>query len=451
MDLLDRRLTAFASRARWQQRFDTLLPAWTVALLIAAVGLAGLRMLEWPALISSLLTAAFLFPLLRLFRLPPAETDAAVAACLDRACQARGLVMGLAMQAAEHRDPAWLERVRRALEDATLPAWCWQAGKQPLLALLCLLLVGLMPLPKAPDLTRPPPQPTRVLEPLRDQEQALAEADLLPEQTQAEIRQQLDELDQRLQQTGLDAQAWLAIDRLQQQLERQGLAAAMHLAEATAAAQQLATPQSTMARLPELAQALANLARQTPGLLPQADQLEPELLELLQERADQQALRDCLNGLCQGDAEELRALGAKLAKQLAERRANLKAIGADKACLAFLQDLGYGVKRGPSHVPLQGAIGSEAGEVGELQDLPPGAILNPDGSVTLALQHRDPDMPEDEPGPLQRGQQQDFAASQAAANTARSAPRHRAAVTRFMAAAEPAPKPKPRPPPVDLP
>ncbi len=149
-------------------------------------------------------------------------------------------------------------------------------------------------------------------------------------------------------------------------------------------------------------------------------ELDPEALGRALE-ALAKALEEGAGQLGQlGQSGEGGAPGGELGRMIARLRAGLTAPGA-------------GVSRGPGSVALsQGADAGPAASPGEVGALPPGAHVNPDGSITLAVTSRDPELDAAALEGLSRGALREHEPSNADARRVHIAPRHRGAVARYF-------------------
>jgi len=238
-------------------------------------------------------------------------------------------------------------------------------------------------------------------------------------------------------------------------------------------------------RLQQLAKSLSGLAEAAPGLLERLDsatqealrqameqanaldQLSPEAREALERmlrQAAQQAGQQGESGQegqggqqgsgegQQLDPEALAKALKALEKALEEGAGQLGQLGGpggeggegEGEGMAGLQRMiarlraglvapGAGVSRGPGSVALtQGAHPGAEATPGEVGALPPGAKETPDGSITLAVTSRDPDLDPAALEALSRGALENHDPANADARRVHIAPRHRGAVSRYF-------------------
>lgn len=226
-------------------------------------------------------------------------------------------------------------------------------------------------------------------------------------------------------------------------------------------------------RLQQLAKSLAGLAEAAPGL---ASRLDPETQDALRRALEQANALDGLSpearealekmlrqaaeagqpggeggqpGAAPGelDPEALGKALEALAKALEEGAGQLGQLGGPgeggmpggelgrmiARLRAGLTAPGAGVSRGPGSVALsQGADPGPAATPGTVEALPPGAHVNPDGSITLAVTSRDPELDAAALEGLSRGALEEHDPSNADARRVHIAPRHRGAVARYF-------------------
>ena len=466
MPTLDALLVRLTRRHQWQHVISIVAPRLVVSALVAAVGIATIRLalpsLAW--LVPAVIVAGILAPLPWLpsawqRRIPRSQA----AGELDGLAQAEGLVMAYS----EQRDPAWSTRCIAVLQGVRVPALKVAPLMPSLLAMA--VLVG------AALLTQAVPQPPAsgpadaLVKPLRDQIAELTDHGVLTKDERKDLEQRLAELVARSQGGALDQATWEGIDRLQAQVTAQAAAAGEKLAAALSAAQAAADP--TVAEMgagqsadpanalaAQLAVDLAKLAEQAPGLVPLdlADPNQRAALAAALERAQRQGLLTPAQvaalqkaGLTPGkgapqaggaNAAQSRALARHLADELAKRKQGLGG-AARTAAELFLARLAAGQNgsqpgsgaptRGPGEAPLD-HLARERTAGGDQAPLMPGATLNPDGSVTVAAQARDAELDDHARAELQRAAARDFDPTAADSRRATVAPRHRAAVEAYF-------------------
>jgi hypothetical protein len=456
-DILDRRLRVLHDYRRVQRSYDGLVPKLALALALAAVAVIVVRLAlpeaEWlivPAIVVAVLAPLPWLP--SLWRQRDRAGD--IAGHLDSLCGSEGLAMALAESRADARDQDWLARLRQPLENFQLPAFTWSAGKSAALCAGCLLVAFLLP-----QAQRPPRLSTMVSNLFAQVDQQfgdIAEAQAMPEPSQEELRQQLAELKQHATDDGMDEATWEGLDRIKKQLDTAGDLAVRRLAQAMVAAEVAAAatePPAGAAPDSALAQALAELALQAPGLVPVLP--EGATLEAMQNMLAQAAQRGLLTPM---QLQALQRLGFKpdpgarkldpgaaraFSKDLLDRlkqgqgKSGLSKDGRFSLLLEGMRALDNpgkgGVNRGPGHVELTFGDKSRT-PGGQSENLPTGARINPDGSVTLAEQVRDSEVDEAVAQAVVRAAAQSFGATTADARRAATAPRHRAAVEKYFAA-----------------
>lgn len=455
-DLLDRQLDRLHRRRRLQRSLDRLLPALGLGLGGAAVAVMVVRLAlpgaGWVAL--PLAAAGVLLPILIVPRSFARRDERAVlTGHLDRGCAAHGLAMALAALPAGQRDGDWMARLRRPLEDLTLPPLRLIAGRGALFAVVCLLAA--LALPQRESVASLPTVVGSFFRQAAERVAGLEQAGVIPPAESEQARTDLAHLQERATDQGMDQPTWEALDRIRQRLDRsvsttnQRLAQSLSLSEAVAQAPDQTPRSQDGARL---AQAVAELAVRAPGLVPKlpAGAGEEELQAALAQAAAAGALSpeqaDAVKRLGllrpqagrQLDAQEARRLGEHLAKELAKAREALRKLGEgqgdgpDQGDGQAGRPGRGGVGRGPGHAdltwndPLRTAGGGVEG-------LPAGAQLNPDGSVTLAEQVRDAEIDESVQQAAVRAAARAFDPTAADARRATVAPRHRAVVERYFA------------------
>lgn len=454
-DLLDHQLAALHRRRRLQRVIERWVPVTTLGVAVAATTVMVIR-LAAPGLEGLALGLACGGILAGLVVVPsawrPRDRRADLAGHLDQLVDGRGLAMALAAQPADQRDADWAARMRQPLESLTLPALRWPgAGGLALAALV--LAVGLLIPQQHPDSSRINPVQALFagLEASLDRLEDLGAT--TPEQI-IEHRAKLEELKAQAGRTGMDQAIWMARDRLDEALRADAAAATRRLAEALAQAEVGATSPAAATQAAEaLAQQLGELAARAPGLVPKLDGENAQALREALAQAVQQGLltpqqEQALGRLGirpnQGaqaglNGEQQRQLAERIQREL-ERRA--QELGTCEGGEGMGEALGEargrgngrgGLGRGPGHTDHPRFATDPLG-IGQVDDLPPGARVNPDGSITLAEQVRDPDL---EAAALQeaaRAAARTFDPAAADARSARLAPRHRATVGRYFAA-----------------
>lgn len=457
-DLLDLQLTRLARQRRWQRTLDRMLPIASVSIGMAAVGVLVVRLAapEAVALLPAMILAGILVPLVWLptgWRIQDRSSD--LAGHLDLLTDGRGLTMALAESA--ERDADWLAHLRTRLETFRPPALVWQRGRGALVALCAVALTLALP-QQYPDSVRTVNPVTALF---ASTEQSLATFDqlaVLPTERIEEHRQRLEALRAHAEQHGMDQATWEAKDRLDQRLRAEAGLSSRRLAEALAQAE-VATqsdPGAQQAAAEALAQRLGELAARAPGLMPTVTPGDHEALRAAVAAAaaqglltpEQAAALERLGfrpGLNQGaplDPAQQREFAERLREALEERAREL---GSCAECEGFGDALAEarralgGVDRGPGAAD-HPYLPTERFAVGALDDLPPGARVNPDGSVTLAEQIRDPDVAAETAELAARAAARAFDPAAADARRSDLAPRHRAVVGRYFAG-EPPPTP----------
>ena len=471
-DLLDHDLARLAWRRRVQRAYDALLPRLALGLAASATVVVVIRLavpalgwLAWP-----LAAAGALVPLAWLPRaLATRDTPAVLAGHLDRMCGGEGLAMALAEHPAAARDGDWLTRLRRPLEGFTPPALVWRAGRGAALAVVALLAA--LALPQALPDTRTITPLARLFDQAGARLDALDRNGLLPPTAAEELQQRLAELRTQAGREGMDQTTWEALSRVEHDLAAAGASAAQRLAEALAQAERTATPPAAgttptaATDAAQLAAQLAALAAEAPGLVPQLGQgandaeLKQALAAALREAAErglvtpeQLAALERLGLQPGGEGERLdeagaRALATRLGEELARGAQALGECGSSDALQAALALLrGEALRRGgrEGHTDGPGHLARERGPAeripgAQVAGLPPGARLNPDGSITLAEQMREPDA--EQLASATRAAARAFDPAAADARRAATAPRHRAVVERYFAADPASPRP----------
>lgn len=451
-DLLDRQLARLDRQRRAQRTVDAMLPAAAISLGLAAVAILVIRLAapEASGLLPAVVLAGLLVPLVRLpagWR--PRDPASDLAGHLDLLTDGRGLTMALAETV--HRDAGWLERLRTQLETFEPPALVWNRGRGAMIALIAIALA--LALPQQHPRETPIIDPVAALFASTDGTlDTLEDLGALPPERIAEHRQRLDELRAHAEHHGMDQATWEAKDRLEQRLRAEAGLSSRRLAEALAQAE-VATqsdPAAQQAAAEAMAQRLGELAARAPGLVPPI------------EAGDAQAMRDAIAaaaakglltpeqaaalerlGFRPGpqdrgnlDPAQQRELAERLREALDERAREL---GSCDACEGFgdalaeaRRNLGGGVERGPGAAD-HPQLPTDRFAVGALDDLPPGARVNPDGSVTLAEQIRDPEVAAETAELAARAAARAFDPAAADARRSELAPRHRAVVGRYFA------------------
>jgi len=459
-DLLDHQLRRLARQRRVQRSVNAVLRPAALTLGVAA-GVAVVVRLAVPAaapLLPAIVVAGILLPLVWLPAGWRRRDDASlVAGHLDQLTDGRGLAMALAE--AQPRPDDWLERLRVPLETFTPPPLRWQQGQGALWAALAVAIALL--LPQQISTIRAGVDPIGALFTSTEQElTALENAGALPPEVLAEQRRRLEELRQHAEQHGMDQATWEAKDRLEQRLRAEAGSSTRSLAEALAQAEVASTSSSAaqQAASEALAQRLGELAARAPGLVPQvAAGDQAAMREAIAAAAakglltpEQAAALEKLGFRPEGgqpqqlNAQQQRDLAENLRQELADRAREL---GTCEGCEGLAQMLeeararGKGTpNRGPGHTD-HPQLATDRFNVGNLDDLPPGARVNPDGSITLAEQVREPEVTADALQDSVRAAARAFDPAAADASTAEVAPRHRAAVGRYFTEQPPASAP----------
>lgn len=462
-DVLDHSLSRLALRRRLQRGLDGLLPAMAIgaaaaatAVMVVRLGVPSLAWTVWP-----LAAAGVLAPVVALPRaLRTQDRTADLAGHLDLQLGVNGVAMALAAVPADGRDGGWQARLRRPLEEWQPPALQWHGGGRVLAALAILGLALLLPQAEARRATKSPT--AGLFAGAAERLHGLTDAQLLPPEQADEFAKRLQELQANAERTGMDQATWEGLARLEQDLQAANQQAGRRLAEALAQAELAAktpeapsTPAVTAEMAAAMSQQMAELAAQAPGLVPQlaadADaqamqqalaqaaaqgRLSPEQLAALQKLGLKPAPN--LDGKPLTE-EQLRQLADKLAKGLAQNCDKLgvcDGCDGDQFALLLAEARGRpgrgGVGRGPGHTN-HPQLETERFPVGSIEGLPPGARLNPDGSVTLAEQVREPEVDAEAAEAGRRAAAQQFDPTAADARRASTAPRHRAAVSRYFA------------------
>jgi hypothetical protein len=456
VDILDLQLARLHRRRRAIRTVVAVAPAVAIGIGVAATAVMVVRLAvpgaDW--LVLPLAAAGTLLPLVLIPRAWRQRDDPALlAGHLDDACDARGLAMALAAEPAAARDADWAARLRRPLDALVLPPLPWSAARMvPFAAVM--LAVALM-LPQVVADFSLPPMVTALFQ--RAAERVAELAPVLPEAQREEAERTVEQLKSRAEKEGMDQATWEGLDRVRRDLDQAAGVSVLRLAQALAAAERAAadhpTPGQTGPGAERLAQAVAELAAQAPGLAPRlpagADAealakalqaaagngaLSPEQLAAVQQLG---LLRAAVKQAGQLDPKQLKELAKHLAEELGKCKGGLDKLGLGEGLddqLRRQRGNGEGVPdRGPDHAPLTWDDPLRTAG-GGIQGLPAGAQLNPDGSVTIAEQIRDADLDEAALQSAVRAATRAFDPAAADARRATVAPRHRAAVEKYFAA-----------------
>ena len=461
-DVLDLSLMRLHRWRRAQRGGDAVLKAAVVSLGVAAaavmlvrLGFPSLVWLVWP-----LTVAGFLTPLLMLPRaLRQRDQAADLAGLLDLQLNTNGVAMALAAMPSEQRDAGWMARLRRPLDDWQPPAFHWAKGKLSLAALGMLLCAVMIPQAQFRPVT--PSTTASFFSQTGDRLADLTGANLLPPEQADILQKRFEELKANAERTGMDQATWEGLARLKEDLTSAAQQSGRRLAEALAAAEHAAkppetkeTPEIASEKAAAMAQQLAELAAQAPGLVPKlaagadADALKAALQQAAAQgklSAEQLAALEKL-GLqpAAGPPQQLNEqqaldLAKRLVDELAKRSAKLGKCdgnGEEGFDLLLAEARGRpgrgGVGRGPGHTDHPQELDVERFPVGGVVGLAPGARLNADGSVTLAEQVREPDVDAATAEAGRRAAAQQFDPTAADARRATTAPRHRAAVQQYF-------------------
>ncbi len=457
-DLLDRQLQRLHRQRRVQRTVNQVLPVFGLAIGVSALAVMVVRLAvpgaDW--VILPMAVAGLLLPALVIPRAFARRDEAAeLMGHLDRACGAHGLAMALAASPAAERDGDWMARLRRPLEDLALPPLQWSAGRGALFAVICLLVA--VALPQRDVVVSLPTVVGSFFRQANERITGLEQGGIIPPAETEQVRTDLTLLKEHATDQGMDQPTWEALDRIRQRLDRSVGTTNQRLAQSLALSEAVAQPPNGVPRSEDtarLAQAVAELAMQAPGLLPKlpAGAGEEELAAAMAQAAaagalsPEQAAAVKQLGLLRPqagrklDAAASKMLGEHLAKELAKARAALEALGEGQG--GFNDALENerrgrpgrgGVGRGPGHPPLtwNDPLRTAGGGV---EGLPAGAQLNPDGSVTLAEQVRDAEVDDAVQRAAVRAAARAFDPTAADARRATVAPRHRAVVERYFAA-----------------
>lgn len=450
MDDLDRLCLRISRRRRLERCLARLLPAAAAAGLAGATAIAVVRLAvpDGGWLVPALAAAAAAAPLLALpAALRRRDPPWLIAGSADRLAGCDGLAMALA--AAPHRDPGWMERIAGRLAAARLPPPDLRRAPAALLGAALCAAAWFIPQATAPPVA--PPAALAAVSGATNALAALAEERLAPPETIADLAERLAAVRESLADRGLDQQTWAALDALERDLAATRAQAADALADALAKADALAglaaDGDAAARAAADLAAALAELEARAPGLaakLPAGAEGEA-LLRLAQQamqggeltEAQRQALQRwgldparAGQGAGQGgDAEAARRLADRLANELAGR-AGMG--GGPEPGQEGGQPGGPG--RGGGHAELTwGDIQRVQG--GFRDRLEGGTPNNPQAGAAVGTQARAVRDDELASGPGARADEAGFAATDADARTVIVAPRHKPAVGAYMSAA----------------
>ena len=461
-DALNHSLARLRRWRRVQRGVDGLLPTATMTIGVAAtvvmmvrLGLPAWSWTVWPLAVAGLLAPLVVLP--RFLRHQDADAD--LAGHLDVQMQTNGVAMALAALPVGQRDEGWMARLRRPIDTWQPPSLRWNRGAPTLVALVILLCA--VALPQAVPRLTIASNTAGLFSHASDRLAELAGANLLPPEQADILKKRLEDLKANAERSGMDQATWEGLARLEQDLTSAGQQASRQLAEALAEAERAAkppdagqTPEAASQAAVAMAQQLAELAAQAPGLVPTlpaaADtaalkaalqqaaaqgKLSPEQLAALEKLGLQPSAGQPGGGLTD---EQVRDLAKKLVDELAKRATEM---GTNKGgegfelLLAEARGRGLGaggVGRGPGHTN-HPQLEAERFPVGTVEGLSAGARLNPDGSVTLAEQVREPDVDAAVAEAGRRAVAQQFDPTAADARRATTAPRHRAAVQQYFA------------------
>jgi hypothetical protein len=230
-------------------------------------------------------------------------------------------------------------------------------------------------------------------------------------------------------------------------------------AEAAANADMQRDATAALARAGDLAATLAALAHDAPGLA----KLDAATLDAVASAAQAAAAAGRLDAataqrLCElakrssssGTCNKLGNASRTVATDLAAKRSALAQLGMctkKGTCSGLASAPGNGgVDRGPGHAELE-RVKRAPVDIGAADGLPPGASVDPDGSVTFATTVREPQA--EDVTAAARAAARAFDPACADARRVQIPPRHRAAVAAYFDAATPPaitpPKPAPTP------
>ena len=456
-DLLDLSLTRLSRWRRIQRGGDAVLKAAVVSLGVAAtavivvrLGLPSLGWLGWPLTVAGLLTPLLMLP--RALRHRDQAPD--LAGLLDLQLNTHGVAMALAAMPSNQRDEGWMARLRRPLDDWQPPAFAWVKVKLPLVALGMLLCAVMIPQAQMRSVT--PSTTAGFFAQTGDRLADLTDANLLPPEQADRLQKRFEELKANAERAGMDQATWEGLARLKEDLTSAAQLSGRRLAEALAEAEHAVKPPETK-ETPEaasqaavaMAQHLAELAAQAPGLVPKlpvgadADALKAALQQAAAQGklSDEQlaaleklGLQPSAGQTAALNEQQARALASRLVDELAKRAAML---GTEEDFSRLLAEArgrpGRGRhSRGPGHTDHPQELDVERFPVGGVVGLSPGARLNADGSVTLAEQVREPEVDAATAEAGRRAAAQSFDPTAADARRATTAPRHRAAVQQYF-------------------
>ena len=224
---------------------DTLLPPLTGVLGVAAAAVVVTRLMAaelgelGPIAHWFVVGAAGLVGLALAVRAwPRRESDAIVSGHLDQRCGAEGLIMALAAQPAQVRDPVWMAQIAEPLSTLRIERGRPRAMYAACLAGLLLLCTAATPVLE--PIWQPPPRPERAFAGLAEQMERLATAELIPEPELTELRERLDELTDGVRSQGMTSAAWEGLDRLDQDVGERADATLRRLAQAISEAEEAA-------------------------------------------------------------------------------------------------------------------------------------------------------------------------------------------------------------------
>jgi hypothetical protein len=447
MDALDRLCVRLSRQRRIERVLARVLPLAAIAGLLGATAVAVVRLAVPDAgwLVPTLAAATALTPLIVIpAALRRRDPDWLIAGHADRLAGTQGLSMALASTA--DRDPAWMDQIAPRLSAARLPPLRTPRLASALAA--AVLLAGAWCLPQV---AAPPPPPPVIGGNLAGAEaglQHITDARLTAPEAVETLTERLAAVREALATQGLNQQTWAALDALQRDLDATTAKAADHLADALAKADALAglhgDGETTAQAAADFAAALAELETQAPGLaakLPPGAEGEA-LLRLAQQamaggeltEAQRQALQrwgldpaqQPDGGVQPGDAAAARRLADRLAGELAQR-AGMGGPTQDG-------DGPGGPGPGGGHAELTwGDIQRIDG--GFRDRLASGTPQHPETGAAVGTQSRAPRDGELATDPAVRAGLMEHAAAAADARRAAIAPRHRAAVAGYFAAA----------------
>lgn len=355
---------------------------------------------------------------------------------------------GLIAALADSSDPQWTHQVQAHLNTVSLPGFPWKNFGILALAPVWIALTVLLPLGNLREenlVKTATPSLARIAERL---EELQKQEHIAPDEAQ-NISEQLRRLAEAEKEYGMDQERWHALDSLASAVEEAAKDAERRKQEAQALAQALsATALKGAEEMQAILREMSTLAKEHPESIPdlslgnlenaqawnqaleqavQASALDPAMAEALRKAAKLPPQTGTPSGK-PGDPAALR----EAALCLGQRCKGGSCSASEAAIVALCPRPGSGgVDRGPGTAPITKEERDRL-EGGSKQDLTRSTVVQPDGSVVLAVSSRDPKVDAAKLEAAAEAEARSYDPAKADAQKPEVAPRHRAVVEGYF-------------------